>query len=157
MCDRSIRIESWPRNSLASITAPSHVARSFFTSGCADASVGFGPSSFFFTGAFGAPGAAGAAFCAASFAAATRAFASSIIASFSESADGGEEEFASRAWSVALSLLGPASADAGLSSSAINAQLTPRTKTLWLAGHGRAHVTLTALMQKIQKGQTNDL
>src|SRR6266446_2880045 len=62
--------------------------RSFFTNGCADASDGLGPSSFFFTGAFGAPGAVAPAFSAASLAAATRAFASSTIASFSESADG---------------------------------------------------------------------
>src|SRR2546421_3267407 len=56
------RIESWPRNSDASITASANFSFNFLTSGWLAASTGLGPSSFFFTGGFGAPGAAAPAF-----------------------------------------------------------------------------------------------
>src|SRR6185295_4014784 len=48
-------------NSTASRTAPSNFAFNFCTSLLPEASDGLGPSSFFLTGAFGAPGAAGVA------------------------------------------------------------------------------------------------
>src|ERR1051325_6560484 len=74
-------------NSKGSLIAPGKRALNCFTSWFADASTGFGPSSFFLTGALGAPAAGGAAFSASdSFTAATRDFACSTIADFSASA-----------------------------------------------------------------------
>src|SRR6185436_1718225 len=72
--------ESCPINSDASPIASLNFSLSFLTSGCSAASVGFGPSSFFLTGGFGAPGSS------ESFTAATRAFACSTIDAFSASA-----------------------------------------------------------------------
>src|ERR1051325_6712727 len=71
-------------NSDASPIASPNFAFSFLTSGWSAASVGFGPSSFFLTGGFGAPAPAG---CSSdSFTAATRDFACSTIDAFSASA-----------------------------------------------------------------------
>src|SRR5437764_9355660 len=95
----------------AAVTASPRRSRRRLTSGWSDASVGFGPSSFFLTGGFGAPAAAPAAgvvavfaapgvagvfatpgvvagvfAAAASFNAAARAFASAIFAARSRSA-----------------------------------------------------------------------
>src|ERR1044072_5669454 len=121
-----MRIESWPRNSEASTPASPTVSFNLLTSGWFEASTGFGPSSFFFTGGFGAPGAPGAAFCAPSFAANTRALAASTCASFSASAEGGEADVAARASScgaagAGASVGGPDSG--GLPSCAIETQL----------------------------------
>src|SRR5215212_6594747 len=77
--------ESCLINSSASPIASPNCAFSFLTRGCALASVGFGPSSFFLTGGFGAPAPAGCS-CSDSFTAATRDFACSTIAAFSASA-----------------------------------------------------------------------
>src|ERR1041384_4192570 len=80
----STLMESCPINSDASPIASPNFAFSFLTSGCPLASVGLGPSSFFLTGGFGAPAAAG---CSNdSLTAATRAFACSTIDAFSASA-----------------------------------------------------------------------
>src|SRR5205085_8401253 len=57
----AMRTDNWPRNSDASMMSSLNFARSFLTSGCAAASVGFGPSSFFLTGAFGVPAGVGVA------------------------------------------------------------------------------------------------
>src|SRR6185503_17732371 len=81
-------------NSTASSTAPSKFAFNFCTSLLPEASDGFGPSSFFFTGAFGTPATGGvvALGSAATFSpsdsltAATRDLACSTIAAFSASA-----------------------------------------------------------------------
>src|SRR2546421_4004208 len=94
MREASTRIESCPRNSDASSTASANLSFNFLTSGWFAASTGLGPSAFFFTGGFGAPGAAAPAFCAASFAATTRAFAASTCASFSASAEREDGEVA---------------------------------------------------------------
>src|SRR5205085_12635479 len=89
-------------------------ARSFLTSGCADASVGFGPASFFLTGAFGAPAGAGVGVApfvvAAALVAATRVLASAMrraLRSSGVSSAGG-------AFSVGVAGDAPASGESGL-------------------------------------------
>src|ERR1044072_7353073 len=74
--------EILPMNSDAAPIASPNFDFRFLTSGWSAASVGFGPSSFFLTGGFGAP-----AGCSSdSFTAATRDFACSTIDAFSASA-----------------------------------------------------------------------